>query len=208
MLHFVANVVQGFNISNSKTHVAVLLFNTKTTIHTELTAETKTFKDIIWRRQYLQPEGLTFTHLALNKAEAIFTRGSRNRTCGKALVLLTDSSCNGIKICPKSVENVAQRLNDRGINIFSVALSKKSVEEMAVVASQPGSKYIRVNQFLYLKNSGFASDVINLICKGILFICFYEFNPIKHKSKTTLIFIRYQYLSNNSCCLDVNRAKR
>ena len=173
MLYFIKNVVQGFNISNLKTHVAVLTFNQKVTVFTELTAEKETFNTVMRSLTYLQPNGFAFTHLALHKADSIFTNGSRNSTSAKALVLLTDSSCNNRKECPESVENVARELTDRGIKTFSFALSKMSVKEMAAIGSQPGNRYIRVNQFPYLKNSNFTSDVRNLICKGILFFGFF-----------------------------------
>ena len=109
MLYFIKNVVQGFNISNLKTHVAVLTFNEKVTVFTELTAEKETFNKAMRNLTYLQPKGFAFTHLALHKAGSIFTNGSRNSTSAKALVLLTDSSCNSNKKCPEPVENVAQR---------------------------------------------------------------------------------------------------
>ena len=173
MLYFIKNVVQGFTISNLKTHVAVLTFNQKVTVFTELTAEKETFNTVMRSLTYLQPNGFAFTHLALHKADSIFTNGSRNSTSAKALVLLTDSSCNNRKECPESVENVARELTDRGIKTFSFALSKMSVKEMAAIGSQPGNRYIRVNQFPYLKNSNFTSDVRNLICKGILFFGFF-----------------------------------
>ena len=173
MLYFIKNVVQGFNISNLKTHVAVLTFNKKVTVFTELTAEKETFNKAMRSLTYLQPKGFAFTHLALHKADSIFTNGSRNSTSAKALVLLTDSSCNNGKKCPESVENVARELTDRGIKTFSFALSEISVKEMAAIGSQPGNRYIRVNQFPYLKNSKFTSDVRNLICKGILFFVFF-----------------------------------
>ena len=173
MLYFVKNVVQGFNISNFKTHVAVLTFNQKVSVYTELTAEKETFNTVMRSLTNLQPSGFAFTHLALHKADSIFTNGSRNSTSAKALVLLTDSSCNNRNECPESVENVARELTDRGIKTFSFALSKISVKEMAAIGSQPGNRYIRVNQFPYLKNSNFTSDVRNLICKGILFFGFF-----------------------------------
>ena len=192
MLQFIKNVVQGFNMSNLKTHVAVLTFNNKITIFTELTAENETFNKVMRDLQYLQPKGLAFTHLALKTADSIFTNGSRNGTSAKALVLLTDSSCNNKKECPESVENVARRLNDRGINIFSIGLSEASAREMEAIGRQPGNKYIRVNNFQYLRNSNFASDVRRKICQGIFFCPFYIyfyiffFNLIRYKRKTVM----------------------
>ena len=169
MLQFIKNVVQRFNISNLKTRFAVLTFNTEITVYTELTAEKDTFNEVMQTLKYVQPKGLAFTHLALNTADSIFTIGSRNSTSAKALILLTDSSCNSKQECPEPVENVARRLNDGGIYIFSAALSKISVKEMEAIGSQPGNKYIRVNRFPFLKNNKFASDLTNLICQGILF---------------------------------------
>ena len=169
MLQFIKKVVQGFHISNLKTRFAVLTFNTEITVYTELTGEKDTFNEVMQRLKYVRPEGLAFTDLALNTADSIFTTGSRNITSAKVLVLLTDSSCNNKKECPEPVENVSRRLNNRGIYIFSVALSKTSEKEMAAIGSQPGNKYIRVNRFPFLKNSSFTSDVTNLICQGILF---------------------------------------
>lgn len=173
MLQFIKNVVQRFNISNLKTRFAVLTFNAQITVYTELTPEKNTFNEVMQNLKYVRPEGLAFTHLALNTTDSIFKNGSRNSIYAKALVLLTDSSCNNGKKCPESVENVARELTDRGIKTFSFALSEISVKEMAAIGSQPGNRYIRVNQFPYLKNSNFTSDVRNLICKGILFFGFF-----------------------------------
>ena len=169
MLQFIKNVVQRFNISNLKTRFAVLTFNAEITVYTELTPEKDTFNEVMQNLKYVRPEGLAFTHLALNTTDSIFKNGSRNSIYAKALVLLTDSSCNNKEECPEPVENVTRRLNGGGINIFSVALSKISVKEMTAIGSQPGNKYIRVNRFGFLKSDTFASDVTNLICQGILF---------------------------------------
>ena len=173
MLYFIENVVQGFNISNLKTHVAVLTFNNKITIFTELTAEKETFNKVMLKLQYLQPKGFAFTHRALKKADSIFTNGSRNSTSTKALVLLTDSSCNNKNECPVPVENVARQLNAAGIDIFAVSLSKTSVKEMTAIGSQPGNKHIHANNFKALRDNRFTSDVRKLICTGILFVLFF-----------------------------------
>ena len=169
MLQFIKNVVQRFNISNLKTRFAVLTFNAEITVYTELSSEKDTFNEVMQSLKYVRPEGLAFTHLALNATDSIFTNGSRNSTSSKALVLLTDSSCNNKKECPEPVENVARRLNGGGIHIFSVAISEISVKEMKAIGSQPGNKYIRVDKFGFLRNEKFASVVTNLICQGILF---------------------------------------
>ena len=165
--------MQGFSISNLKTHVALLTFNNKINIFTELTAEKETFKKVMRNLQYFQPKGLAFTHLALKRADSIFINGSRNSTSAKALVLLTDSSCNNKNECPVPVENVARKLNAAGIYIFAVSLSETSVKEMTAIGSQPGNRYIRVNNFKTLRDSRFTFDVRNLICAGILFFLFF-----------------------------------
>ena len=169
MLQFIKNVVQGFHISNLKTRFAVLTFNTEITIYTYLTAEKDSFNEAMQRLKYVWPEGVALTHLALNAADSIFTIDSRNSTAANVLVVLTDSSCNNRKECPEAVENVARRLNGGGIYIFSVALSEASEKEMAAIGSQPGNKYIRISRFPFLKSSGFAFKVTNLICQGILY---------------------------------------
>ena len=176
MLQFIKNVMQGFNISNLKTRIAVLTFNTDITIYTELTAEKDTINKVMQNLKNVQPKSLAFTHLALKSADSIFTTVLTNSTSAKALVLLTDSSCNNKEKCPEPVENVARRLNDGGIYIFSVALSKSAVKEMKAIGSQFGNKYILVNRFPVLEDSSFASDVRNLICQGILFFAFFCFD--------------------------------
>ena len=191
MLYFIKNVVQGFNISNLKTHVAVLTFNEKVTVFTELTAEKETFNKAMRNLTYLQPKGFAFTHLALHKAGSIFTNGSRNSTSAKALVLLTDSSCNSNKKCPEPVEKVAQRLNGAGIHTFSIALSEISVKEMAAVGSLPGNRYIRINHFPRIRDGRFISDMRNIICEGIFYVlsCIYlhfVFDLINCKRKTVM----------------------
>ena len=173
MLQFIKNLVQTFNISNFKTQVAVLTFNTTITIFTELTAEKEIFNFVMRSLQYLTPEGLAFTHLALNTAYSVFANSSREIISTKTLVLLTDSSCNNNKQCPQPVENVAQKLNEAGIHIFAMCLSKASEKEMSAIGSLPGNRYIRINQFSYLKNSAFASDIKHLICQGISYVLLY-----------------------------------
>ena len=172
MLQFIKNVVNGFNIRNLKTRVAVLTFNTEINVYTGLTAEKDTVNKVMQELKHIQPKGFAFTHLALKAADSIFTNGSRNSTSAKALVLLTDSSCNNKQECPEPVQNVARQLNGGGIHIFSIALSKSSLEEMAAIGSQSGNKYIRINSFLALENSNLTSDFSNLICQGILFFAF------------------------------------
>ena len=214
MLKFVMKIVQGFNISKLKTYVSVLTFNTEIIIHTYLTAEKETFNKVMQNLQNLQPKDLAFTYLALNAADSIFTNGSRNTISAKALVLLTDSSCNNDDECPEPVENAAQRLNDRGIKVFSFALSRSSEKDMGAIGLQPGNRYIRVNQFSFLKNINFTSDVRNLICEGILFFGFLlrllhmasVFQNLK--AKTALMSLSYQYLLRNSCYLDIYRAEK
>ena len=172
MLQFIKNLVQGFNISNLKTQVAVLTFNIKITIFTELTADKEAFNIVMRSLQYLRPEGLAFTHLALNTAHSVFTNGSREIISTKTLVLLAGSSCNNKEECPEPVENVAQKLNEAGIHIFAVSLSEASVKEMSAIGSLPGNRYIRINQFQYLKNSALTSGIKTLICRGISYILF------------------------------------
>ena len=191
MLQFIKNLVQGFNISNLKTQVAVLTFNIKITIFTELTADKEAFNIVMRSLQYLRPEGLAFTHLALNTAHSVFTNGSREIISTKTLVLLADSSCNNKEECPEPVENVAQRLNGAGIHTFSIALSEISLKEMAAIGSLPGNRYIRINHFPRIRDGRFISDMRNIICEGIFYVlsCIYlhfVFDLINCKRKTVM----------------------
>ena len=56
MLQFIKNVMQGFNISNLKTRIAVLTFNTDITIYTELTAEKETINKAMQNLKNVQPK--------------------------------------------------------------------------------------------------------------------------------------------------------
>ena len=167
MLKFIQNLMQSFNISIMKTNVGVLTFSNETHVQTGLTADRKVFNKAIEDVKKYCCKGKALTHLALNTANRIFESSSRNIATSKALILLTDSSCNGSDKCPESLENVAQRLNDRGVNIFIVDISTDPDKELQAVGSLPGNLYFLERTFLDLQNRDLVFSIRDRIRQGI-----------------------------------------
>ena len=167
MLRFIQNLMQSFNISIMKTNVGVLTFSNETHVQTGLTANREVFNKAIEDSKKYCCKGKALTHLALNTANKIFETGSRNIATAKALVLLTDSPCNSNDACPEPLENVAQRLNGRGVNIFIVDISTKSDKELKAVGSLPGNSYFLQRTFLDLQNRNLVFAIRDRIRQGI-----------------------------------------
>ena len=167
MLKFIQNLMQSFNISIMKTNVGVLTFSNETHVQTGLTADREVFNKAIEDSKKYCCKGKALTHLALNTANRIFENSSRNIATSKALILLTDSPCNGNDKCPEPLENAAQRLNDRGVNIFIVDISTKPDKELQVVGSLPGNLYFLQGTFLDLQNKDLVFSIRDRIRQGI-----------------------------------------
>ena len=169
MLQFIENVTQQFNMSSLKTHVGVLTFNTKTHVQTELTAEREVLKKAIQDIKNYCCSGRAYTHLALNTAGNVFANSSRNITTTKAVVLVTDSTCNKGELCPEPIENAAQRLYNGGINIVIVDISRNRDPQLEAAVLGPDNKYIRITTFSDLDNESLVSEVSDQINKGICY---------------------------------------
>ena len=167
MLKFIQDLMQSFNISIMKTNVGVLTFNNETHVQTGLTADREVFNKAIEDSKKYCCKGKALIHLALNTANIIFENSSRNIVTSKALVLLTDSSCNDNDACPEPLENVAQRLNGRGVNIFIVDISKKPDKELKAVGSLPGNSYFLQRTPLDLQNINLVFALRDRIRQGI-----------------------------------------
>ena len=167
MLKFIQNLMQSFNISIMKTNVGVLTFSNETHVQTGLTADREVFNKAIEDSKKYCCKGKALTHLALNTANRIFENSSRNIATSKALILITDSSCNGSDKCPEPLENVAQRLNDRGVNIFIVDISTNPDKELEAVGSLPGNLYFLQRTFLDLQNRDLVLSIRDRIREGI-----------------------------------------
>ena len=157
-------------MSVTKTTVGLLTFNTVANIQTELTAEKEVFNKALRDSISYCCNGKAFTHLALNATGRIFANSSRNITTTKAIILLTDSPCNGKDKCPEPLENVAQWLNKRGVKIFIVDISSKSDKELETVGLLSGNAYKRLNRFSELRSRKLVFELSNEICKGITFL--------------------------------------
>ena len=180
MLSFTQNLMQSFNISVMTTNVGVLTFSNETHVQTGLTADRDVFNKAIEDSKKYCCKGKALTHLALNTADRIFENSSRNIATSKALVLLTDSTCNGNDTCPEPLENVAQRLNARGVNIFIADISAKSDKELKAVGSQPGNSYFLQRTFSDLQNRNLVFAIRDQIRQGIfLFLNFSLHNNLK-----------------------------
>ena len=176
MLNFIQNLMQSFNISIMKTNVGVLTFSNETHVQTGLTADRDVFNKAIEDSKKYCCKEKAFTHLALTAADRMFANNSRDIATSKALVLLTDSSCNGNDKCPELLENVARRLKARGVNIFTVDISAKSDKELEAVGFQPGNSYFLRRTFVDLLNKNLAFAVRDQILQGTT--CFYNLSLI------------------------------
>lgn len=169
MQQFIESLTQQFNMSSLKTRVGVLTFNNEIHVQTELTAEREVLKNAIQDIRNYCCSGRAYTHLALNTAGKVFSNSSRNITVTKFIILLTDSTCNGRDPCPESVETVAQRLYNSGINIVIVDISQRRDPKLEAAALGPDNAYIHIKTFSELNNENIVSEVSDQINKGIDF---------------------------------------
>ena len=129
IIQFINSLVQSFTICSVNAHVGLLTFNTEVKIHTHLTDQKEIFDEQLKNVRDYCCSGKGATSLALQIPNEIFKGTPRQNISAKALVLLTDGSCssNNMTKCSE-IKNIAQRLENSGINILTVGIKLTRTE--------------------------------------------------------------------------------
>lgn len=171
MIQFINSLVKGFTISSANAHIALLTFNDEVKIHTHLTDQKEIFDEQTNHVRDYCCSGRGATSLALEISNEIFKGNQRHNISAKALVLLTDGSCNSnnIRRCSE-IRDVAQRLKNSGVNILTVGirLRRTDEEQLITIASDPEKDYFPVQTFADLQD--IEQRVVNQLYQGISYI--------------------------------------
>lgn len=164
---FTKAIVEDFDIGVADTHVGVISFSEYAEAQIRLT-ETFDKKELFQMIDSLNYPGYrTATDDALRVANAEFftINGGGRQNVPQVLILLNDGKCT---ICTEPVKDAAQRLKDRGIEIFTIGVTDSIEEqEMKDIASHPVSThFFKVDQFEDLKN--IVNDLRTRACEGKL----------------------------------------
>ena len=164
VMQFINSLVQSFTISSLNAQVGLLTFNTEVKIHTNLTDQKEIFDEQLKHVRDYCCSGRGATSLALERSNEIFKGTPRQNISAKALVLLTDGSCNSnnIRKFPE-IRNVALRLKNSGVNILtvSIGLTRTTKEELITIASDPEKYYFPVQTFADLQD--IEQEIVNIV---------------------------------------------
>ena len=169
IIEFFDSLVQGFTISSVNARIGLLTFNNEVEIRTQLTDQKETFDEQIKQLRGYCCSGSAATSLALERSDEIFKGSSRHNISAKALVLLTDGSCNSntVRRCSE-IRNIAQRLKNSGVNILTVGIRSAKQGELTTIASDQEKDYFYTETFSGLQDID--HHVVNRLYQGISYI--------------------------------------
>ena len=172
---FTKDIINDFNIGISDTHVGVLTFSEYAEPQIRLT-ETFDKTELFQMIDSLNYPGYrTATDDALRVANTdFFSRtGGARQDVPQVLILLNDGKCT---VCTEPVKDAAQRLKDRGVDIYTIGVTNFIKEqELQDIASYPvSSHYFKVERFDELKN--IVNELQSRTCEGKTYSNFTNFS--------------------------------